>query len=468
MTVSTPHPPPLPTLLCGLLALFALAGAFSPRPGLAGPEFSVLPDTVDLARLRAAAAAQDPRALQPEILARATRLRLESLRTGRLPQLALTGQATLQSDVPTVPITLPDGTTPSSPREQARAQVEVDWSLYDGGRIARQARVERARLGEQQAGVAVALYGLQEAVTEAYFGALLLQAQAQMLALAAEDVEARLAFLRKRAQGGAALASEAGTVEAEQIRIHQQIDQAEADRRAALAVLSDLTDLRLSSDDVLALPDLDDAALGAVPMDVPGEAGPLGVAERPEFRRFAQTQERAQAEARLATAAKRPTLSVFGQAGVGRPSPLDFLSEDVSEYGLVGVRVRWAPLDWGRARREAEAARLQADVAQTEADAFARQLRRETEDDLATLARLEAVATDDARVVALREEALRVARRQLEEGVLPAPDYTDALTDLTEARLVLERHRIERAQAQARLLSTLGRYPDAPLATDVR
>ena len=145
-----------------------------------------------------------------------------------------------------------------------------------------------------------------------------------------------------------------------------------------------------------------------------------------------------------------------------------FLSEDVSEYGLVGVRVRWAPLDWGRARREADAARLQADIAQTEADAFARQLRRETEDDLATLARLEDVATGDARVVALREEALRVARRQLEEGVLPAPDYTDALTDLTEARLVRHRHRIERAQAQARLLSTLGRYPDAPPAADVR
>ena len=433
------------------------------------PASSVLPDTVDLARLRAAAADQDPRALQPEMLARATRLRLVSLRAGRLPQLALTGQATLQSDVPTVPITLPDGTTPSPPREQARAQVEVDWSLYDGGRIARQARVERARLAEQQAGVAVALYSLQGAVTEAYFGALLLQAQAQMLALAAEDVEARLAFLRKRAQGGAALASEAGAVEAEQIRIRQQVDQAEADRRAALAVLSDLTGLRLSSDDVLALPDLDDAAaLGVAPTDVPGEARPLGVAGRPEFRRFAQTQERARSEARLATAPKRPTLSVFGQAGVGRPSPLDFLSEDVSEYGLVGVRVRWAPLDWGRARREADAARLQADIAQTEADAFARQLRRETEDDLATLARLEGVATGDARVVALREEALRVARRQLEEGVLPAPDYTDALTDLTEARLVRHRHRIERAQAQARLLSTLGRYPDAPLAADVR
>ena len=463
-----PSAPPVLVLLLGLFIFPIAAQAFGPYPGLAASSSFALPDTVDLGTLRAAAVDQDPRALQPEILTRATQLRLDRLRAGRLPQFAFSGEATLQSDVPTIPIALPDGATPSAPQEQARVQVEADWSLYDGGRIARQASVEQARLAEQQAGVTVALYGLQEAVTEAYFGALLLQAQAQTLALAAEDLDARLAFLHKRAQEGAALASEASAVEAERIRIRQQAAQAEFDRRAALAVLSGLTGIRVSPDDLLALPDLDDVTLSVTQTDVSGEMAPLSVAGRPEFRQFAQAQERARAEARLATAATRPTLSVFGQAGFGRPSPLDFLSEDVSEYGLVGVRVRWSPFDWGRARREAEAARLQADVAQTEADAFARRLRRETEDELATLARLDDIAEGDARVVALREDVLRVARRQLEEGILTAPDYTDALTDLTEARLILEHHQIERAQAQARLLSTLGRYPNSPLATDIR
>ena len=120
-------------------------------------------------------------------------------------------------------------------------------------------------------------------------------------------------------------------------------------------------------------------------------------------------------------------------------------------------------MDWGRARSEAGAARLQASIAQTEADALARQLRRYAEADLADLERLAGVGADDARVIALREEVLRVARRQLEEGVLLAPAYVDALTDLAEARLVAARHRIERARAQARLLSTLGLFPDRSL-----
>ena len=417
----------------------------------------VPPDTVELGALRAAAAARDPRALQPEILERATRLRLANLRSERLPQLAVSGQATWQSDVPSVPIVAPDGSSLSAPREQGRIQVEADWALYDGGRTARRAEVERARLAEQTSGVAVTLHALREATTEAFFGALLYQAQAQTLALAVEDLDAQLTLTRRRAEEGAALAADAAAVEAELIRLNQRLDEAEADCRAALAVLEDLTGVGLGPETALRLPSL---AVDADSNLVVEESG------RPEFQRFASTRARAEAEARLAASAALPTLSVFGQAGLGRPSPFDFLSDEVKEYSLVGVRARWG-WDWGRSRREAEAARLQSDIARTEADAFARTLLRETETYRADLDRLDAALVDDARAIVLREEVARVAQRRLDEGVLLAPDYVDAVTDLAEARLVAARHRIERVRAQTLLRSTLGTYPDLPSAAAI-
>ena len=436
-----------------VLALLFASGAVSAQP-----------DTLRLSDVRAAAAEADPRGAQPELLARASRLRLEALRAGRLPRLALIGQGTLQSDVPSIPLSLPDGSSPAPPKEQVRAHVEADWSLYDGGRTALHSDLERARLAEQTAGVAVALYGLREAATESFFGALLLGAQAETLALAAQDLDAQVALLRRRAAEGAVLASEAAGAEAEWIRVRQRQAEAEADRRVALAVLADLTGLAIPPEAPLALPDLD--ALVALTLDAGAVVGDEDVADgleltdRPEFERFARTRERAEAEARLAASATRPGVSLFGQAGVGRPSPFDFLSDELKPYALVGVRLRWAPVDWGRSQREAGAARLQATIAQTEADALARQLRRSAEADLADVERLSATGADDARVIALREEILRVARRQLKEGVLLAPAYVDVLTDLAEARLVAARHRIELARAQARLLSTFGLFPD--------
>jgi outer membrane protein TolC len=414
------------------------------------------PDTLDLATLRAAAEAQDPRAVQPELYVRAAALRIEAIGAEALPQLALTGQATAQSDVPSIPLGLPDGSAPAPPLEQARVQVEADWPVYDGGRRARRADLERARLAEQTAGVAVSLYPLREATTEAFFGALLAQTQARTLALAEDDLEARLALLRTQAVEGAALDADVDAVEAERLRVRQRVAEAEARRRAALDVLSGLTGLALGPDATLALPDLAaDAGLDL--------AAALAAGSRPEFARFAATADRAEAEARLAASAPRPTVSVFGQAGVGRPSPLEFLSDDLAEYALVGVRVRWAPVDWGRSRREAAAARIQADAARAEAEALARQLARDVADDRAEIDRLRAALALDDEIVALRENALHVAARQLDEGVLLPDVYTDRLTDLAEARLARDRHRVELARAQARLLSALGLFPDAPL-----
>ena len=421
-------------------------------------------DTVVLATLRAAAEARDPRAVQPSLLAQAARLRIEAIRAGSLPQVALTAQATVQSDVLTFPIELPAGAEP--PREQVRVQIEADWAVYEGGRAALRQDLERARLAEQQSGIPVALYPLREAVTEAFFGALLARSQAETLGLAAEDVAARLELVQARAAEGAALASDAGVLEADLIRLRQRAEEASAQHRAALAVLRDLTGVRLGPDAVLALP-----RLGAEVERVVRRAAATDLADsleagRPEFRHFTAVQNRAGAEARLATAATRPTVSVFGQAGLGRPSPFDVLSDDLTEYALAGVRLRWVPLDWGRSRREAEAARLQAAVARTEAEAFARHLRREVEDEIAEIGRLQDALPQDERVVRLRDDALRVARHQLEEGVLLPDVYTDRLTDLAEARLVRERHRIELARAQARLLSALGRFPEAPRSSN--
>src|SRR5690606_14804989 len=83
-------------------------------------------DTLHLGELRAAAAQQDPRAVQPELITRAAELRLEALRAQRLPQVSLSGQATVQNEVPEIPVDLPGQVLPNVPREQYRAQVEAD------------------------------------------------------------------------------------------------------------------------------------------------------------------------------------------------------------------------------------------------------------------------------------------------------------------------------------------------------
>jgi outer membrane protein TolC len=148
-------------------------------------------------------------------------------------------------------------------------------------------------------------------------------------------------------------------------------------------------------------------------------------------------------------------LSAYGRAGAGRPG-LDFLSHDVNPYWLAGVRVQWNPIRWGSPAREREALALQQQAVQADEDAFARHLLRAVQQDLATLDQLEEAAPLDDRIVALRESIERETSARLGERVVTAAEYVDKQTDVLEARLLRATHRVERAQAQARLLTVLG------------
>jgi len=406
-------------------------------------------DTLRLADIRAAAAARDPRAVRPEILDEASRLRLANLRAERLPRLALTGQATYQDDVAALPFQLPGIDAPTPPAAQFRLQVEADQLLFDGGRLSDRHEIERARLQEGRAEASATLLAIREAATEAFFGALLQQSRAEALDLGVTDLDARLAFVRARVRAGAALASEAAALEAEMIRLRQQRDEAAAHRSAALRVLSALTGIDAGADDVLMIPG-DELAIPRPPAPA-----------RPELDRLAGARRRALAEAALARAGSLPELRLFGQAGVGRPDPFVPFSDEADVFGIVGLRLRWDLVDWGRSRRDARVAGLQARLAELDAEAFTLALDRAAEQHGADAGRLEAGAPDDDRAIALREEVLRVARRQLEEGVLPAPDYVDRLTDLLDARLTRDRHRIELARARAAILSSVGHFPES-------
>ena len=71
----------------------------------------------------------------------------------------------------------------------------------------------------------------------------------------------------------------------------------------------------------------------------------------------------------------------------------------------------------------------------------------------------EAALADDERVVALRTEIERQARAQHDEGTITTADYIETRTDVLDAHLALQRHRVELAQARATYLTTLGFVP---------
>ena len=153
-------------------------------------------DTLRLAALQSAAVQRDPRAAQFLMQARATELRLRNLDAERLPQLELRGEATRQSEVATIPITVPGVEVPEPPKSRYEAALEAQVTLYDGGVLGERRGVERARLQAEEARLAAQLHPLRMEVTEAFFAAFILQERAAEVGTLMDDLEARRAMGR--------------------------------------------------------------------------------------------------------------------------------------------------------------------------------------------------------------------------------------------------------------------------------
>ncbi len=400
-------------------------------------------DTLRLADLQQAAQQHDPRSAQTRLLAEQSALRLRTLQSERYPALVFNAQAQHQSDVTRV--AFPGALQPY--QDTYDAHVGARLRLLDPTLSARDA-TERAQSAEAERRVATSLYPQRQAVSDAFFTALLLAGQREVLDAAITDLEVQWRLASARVASGAALPSESTLLEAELLRRRQALDEVESARRVAWTLLADLTGRRLTGDEALETPDLTRAVETA-------RSAIDSLRARPEFAQFARSRDVLSAREAAVTAQERPRIAAFGRTGYGRPG-LNMLAREFDTYWLAGVQVEWSPFTWGSTRRDREVLALQSQVLATEERAFRERLERGTRSDVAAIDRLLRALASDDRIVALRERVLAETRLRLEEGVVTVGEYVDRETALQTARLARATHRVELAQARARFLTTVG------------
>lgn len=405
-------------------------------------------DSLRLSALHQEAVAKDPRQRQFGLLAKQTELRLHNLSAERLPSFTAEGQAQYQSDVFTAPSQQGGGTIfPSPSKDTYDGHLSVEQAIVDPTIGVRQ-QVERAQLAQSEAEVRTALFDLRREVNDAFFGAALLSERRRIIAVTIADLEKQLEEARVRVREGAALPSDTAAIQATLLERRQDDAEVEADRHAALVRLTELVKRPVSDTEPFALPDLTAATVQA-------RQGLDSLRIRPEYEQFARTRDVLARQQQQVSADQKPRLSAFGEAGYGRPG-LNPVSESFDSYYLAGIKVRWAPWNWGSTSREREAITIQREIVASEEAAFTSRLTRDIQNDLADIDRLDAALALDDQIVSLRERVDAETAVRFREGVVTASEYVDRSTDVLGARLARATHRVEQVQARARFLTSLG------------
>ena len=380
---------------------------------------------------------------QRKLLQQSHTLSLENLQANYLPQFSLDAQATYQSDVTQVPIEVPGMDIPVLAKDQYKATLTINQTIYDGGTTQRQQAIENASHQVEQQQLEVELYQLRERVNYLFFSIHLLQKNLELTGLLTQELNEQLGQVQARIRNGAVLPTNADVLQAELLKVEQQQIELEAQKTANLHMLALLTRLPLDKNTTLIMPEV------RVSMETSLE-------NRPETILFDYQRQSLEANQALVGIQLRPQLSAFAQVGYGRPG-LNFLDNSFTDFYVVGARLHWNLWDWGTSKNEKQKLDIRKDVLRTEEETYALNTQLSLTQKEDEIEKFNALIDKDRAIISIRSKIKATASSQLNNGVITATDFIDELYAENQAKLNLELHRMQLIKTQVEYQNLLGK-----------
>lgn len=373
-----------------------------------------------------------PATLQKDLIKQTADLTIENLNKAYYPQFALNGQATYQSDVTKVNISLPGISLSPMSKDQYKATADVSQILFDGGLIRTQKQLQRLNADLETEKNEVELYKLRERIDQIYIGILLLDEQIKQVGLVKSDIELGMRKTSALVKNGVAFRSNLNSLEAEKLRIEQRGIELMASRNGLLKILGLFLGTKLEENVQLRWPS---------PKMRPSEI------RRPELNLYQKQTEMINKQKQLISSKNLPKSSLFGQGGYGRPG-LNMLQNEFDWFYIAGIRLNWNVSNLYTTKKERQLADINAKAVNIQRETFLLNTATQLAQQKAEIDKLEALIKTDQQIIALREKVKAAANAQLENQVISASDYMREVNAEDQARQSLIIHQLQLVQAQ--------------------
>ena len=343
---------------------------------------------------------------------------------GRLPQLTLAGQASIQSATTHVPLTLPGFELPEVAKDQYRVYAEAVQPLTGLLTVRDNVRLAHANAAAERSRIDVEMHALKVRVNALFFGILMLDEQARMAELMTEDLRVGIARADTAAAHGVMLRSAADALRAELMVAEQRLTEVRATRENYVSSLGLLVGRELEGDVALSLP-------------TAWRTEPSAEIRRPEAQKASIDVNR-----RLLHDVNLPHISLFVQGGYGRPA-LNMLDNNFKPYAVGGLRLSWNIAGLYTLRKQKRQLELNARAIDVQHEAFLLETKLTLNQHTSEMEKLRRLMASDAEVMRLRERVKESTRNQLQFGTATANDYILHVNAENRARLGLAQHELQ-------------------------
>ncbi len=384
-----------------------------------------------------------PAIKQLDLVKQTAGLHVENLKKGFLPQLSINGQATYQSDVTGLNLSLPGVKIDPINKDQYKLSAEISQLLYDGNqnRSEREKQLLHAEVEQQK--VEVELYKLRERINQLFMNILFMEAQMKQANLVKKEIDDGINKVEAQVQNGIVLRSNLNQLKAEQLKAVQRIRELSATRNGLLEVLGMFLGKELNNEVFFETPEI---AQTNLPADI----------SRPEIKLFADQVKLNTQLLKSIQAKNRPRASLFLQSGYGRPA-LNMLNNQFDFYYLGGLRINWSLGNLYTSKSEKQLADINRRLIGIQQEVFLLNSNTQMKLQEAEINRFRELISVDEEIIKLRQQVTAAAKAQLDNAVISTSDFIQQVNAEDNARQAMITHQVQLVQAQVNYMTITGK-----------
>lgn len=373
-----------------------------------------------------------PMIKQRELISKSKSYSLENASKGYLPQLGINGQATYQSDVTQIPISLPNMTVPTLSKDQYKIYGEIVQPLTDVAIIRQQKQLISDNSIVEEEKLEAELYKLKERINQLYFGILLIDAQVEQTELLKKDIQSAIYKTIAAIENGTGLKSSLNMLKAELLKADQRTTELKSNRKGYIEMLGSMINKQLTEKTAL---------------ESPLEKNTSLTINRPEIRLYEAQKKTLSIHDKLITARSIPRLGLFLQAGYGKPA-LNMLNPDFDFYYIGGLRLNWNLSSFYTFKKDKKLLQINQDLIDVQRQTFLFNTQLNLAQQQIEQNKLKELIKSDDEIIGLRSSVKVTANAQLENGTITVIDYVSYVNAEDQAKQNKLLHQIQLLMAQ--------------------
>ena len=380
---------------------------------------------------------------QKDLIKQTAAISIDNLQKGFLPQFNLGGQATYQSDVTKIGVTLPGFSFEPPAKDQYKLVADVSQLIYDGGATKEQETLQQLNASVEDQKIEVELYKLKERINQIFLSILYLDEQLKQVELVKADIQTGIKRVDAQVQNGVSFKSNLNMLKAEKLKTEQRAIEVNASRKGLVDALALFMGEQLNENVQLEKPVFAEAAIKTE-------------IARPELKLFSEQQKLIGQQNKLISAKNLPKASLFAQGGYGRPG-LNLLKNGFDFFYIGGVRVNWSLGGLYTKKKEKEQVEVNKKIIEVQKETFLLNTNTQLKQQQAEIDKLKQLIASDNEIIALRKSVTDAAKAQLENGVITANDFLKEVNAEDQSRQSLITHQVQLLLAQINYQTIIGK-----------